>query len=86
MPSNHAFQWLSTMNNEIVAMEGRHSGRMMENRVRKCPAPSIKADSESASGNAFMKFIMRMMLYVLTAHGRSSTQSVSSSPMSFITR
>ena len=62
MPSNQAFQCCSTMNREMVASEGRHRGRMMLNMVRKCPAPSMKADSESASGRVFMKFIIRMML------------------------
>ena len=61
MPSNQEFQCCRMMNSDTVAMEGLHRGRMIRVRVVQWPAPSMKADSEMASGRPFMKFIIRMI-------------------------
>ena len=49
-------------------------------RMRKCPAPSMRAASSSSSGMPAKEVRMMMMLYALAALGRMTAQMVFSSP------
>ena len=48
--SNQLFQLPTATNSATVASTGLHSGKMICQKIRKSPAPSILADSTSASG------------------------------------
>ncbi|MNC76294.1 hypothetical protein D3C75_1279840 [compost metagenome] len=62
-----------------------HSGRTMLQRIRKCPAPSIRADSSKLAGMLLiMELFIISRLNALKDTGKIRDQMVSSMPRLFI--
>ena len=58
--SNHAFQWVTIVNNARTAITGLESGRISRTKTRSSPAPSMRALSVNSSGRVMKK--LRVMI------------------------
>ena len=72
---------IATGNSAMVAMVALESGRMMEKKMRRSVAPSMRADSSRLSGMERKKLFMMMQLYALTRPGRISARMLSIRPI-----
>ena len=61
MPVNQSFQRLTTLNRPMVARPALNSGSTMLINTRKCPAPSMRAASNSESGIVLRMNVRRMI-------------------------
>ncbi|MNC59508.1 hypothetical protein D3C75_1093220 [compost metagenome] len=74
------------VNKDSVAIEGKEIGKRIRKRIRKCPAPSIIADSSSSLGMPRKKFIISTTLNTFTADGITKAQMELVSPVFCTTR
>ena len=81
LPGEEALQIILRLGAAMVAMVALESGRMMEKKMRRSVAPSMRADSSRLSGMERKKLFMMMQLYALTRPGRISARMLSIRPI-----